>query len=296
MGSTRRMSSADPEYNAQAAYYKNLRGQYEDSLSNYTGNAGYQNSVNQATYGANLASQGAARKASSMASTAGLTKSAAAARGAEAASQGYYNAFGQQQNAAYQSGLANVQGYNQAMQNQGNLMQMQQQQKDAEYNRAWGNVGNSLGIAGSFISAMSDANLKNYYKISENNYWMSKEEEVHSLVNNTHLYLNTDIQRENNTYLKQIYASDKQFESYANPNMMLYINSDKNMYYGAKGCAPSDKMAGGGMGGMGGMSGGTGNISAGNLMGGAGASGMGAGDASSGADFSSMGEAASAMA
>ncbi|MBO7731416.1 MAG: hypothetical protein J6S67_02655 [Methanobrevibacter sp.] len=70
------------------------------------------------------------------------------------------------------------------------------------------------------------------------------------------------------------------------------INSDKNMYAGAKGCAPSDKLAGG----MGGMSGGTGNISAGNLMGGAGASGMGAGDASSGVDFSSMGEAASAMA
>lgn len=70
------------------------------------------------------------------------------------------------------------------------------------------------------------------------------------------------------------------------------INSDKNMYAGAKGCAPSDKMAGG----MGGISGGTGNASAGNLIGGAGASGMGAGDASSGVDFSSMGEAASAMA
>lgn len=70
------------------------------------------------------------------------------------------------------------------------------------------------------------------------------------------------------------------------------INSDKNMYAGAKGCAPSDKLAGG----MSGISGGTGNVSAGNLMGGAGASGMGAGDASSGVDFSSMGEAASAMA
>lgn len=70
------------------------------------------------------------------------------------------------------------------------------------------------------------------------------------------------------------------------------INSDKNMYYGAKGCAPSDKLAGG-MGG--GMSGGTG-LSSNNLMGGAGSSGMGAGDASSGVDFSSMGEAASAMA
>lgn len=166
MGSSR-MGSADPEYNTQARYYKNLRSQYEDALSNYTGNAGYQNSVNQAAYGANMASQGAARKASSMASTAGLTKSAAAARGAEAASQGYYDAFGQQQNAAYQSGLSNVQGYNQEMQNQLGLMQTQQKQKEAEYNRSWGNVGNSLGIAGSFISAMSDATLKNYYKISE---------------------------------------------------------------------------------------------------------------------------------
>lgn len=69
------------------------------------------------------------------------------------------------------------------------------------------------------------------------------------------------------------------------------INSDKNMYYGAKGCAPSDKL-----GGQGGLSGGGAGLSTGNLMGGAGASGMGAGDASSGVDFSSMGEAASAMA
>ena len=66
------------------------------------------------------------------------------------------------------------------------------------------------------------------------------------------------------------------------------IDSNKNMYAGAKGCAPSDKLAGG-------MSGGTG-LSTDNLVGGAGASGMGAGDASSGVNFSSMGEAASAMA
>lgn len=71
------------------------------------------------------------------------------------------------------------------------------------------------------------------------------------------------------------------------------INSDKNMYYGAKGCAPSDKLTKG-IGG-GGMSGGTG-LASNNLIGGAGASGMGASDASSGVDFSSMGEAASAMA
>ena len=69
------------------------------------------------------------------------------------------------------------------------------------------------------------------------------------------------------------------------------VNSNKNMYFGAKDCAPSDKLTKG-LGGIGGVSGGTG-LASNNL---AGASGMGAGDASSGADFSSMGEAASAMA
>ena len=67
------------------------------------------------------------------------------------------------------------------------------------------------------------------------------------------------------------------------------INSNKNMYFGAKDCAPSDKLTKC----LGGMSGGTG-LASNNLAGGSG--GMGAGDASSGVDFSSMGEAASAMA
>jgi len=166
MGRTR-FGSRDPEYNTQARYYKNLRGQYEDSLSNYTGNTGYQNSLEQGRIGADLMSQGTANKAAATAKSSGLSAASAARAGADSAANGYYDAFGQQQGAAYQAGLANVQGYNQAMQNQGNLMQTQQKQKDAVYNRAWGNVGNSLGIVGSFISAMSDSTLKNYYKISE---------------------------------------------------------------------------------------------------------------------------------
>lgn len=166
MGSTR-FGSQDPEYNTQADYYKNLRGQYEGSLNKYTGNAGYQNSLEQGKVGANIASIGAEQSAARTARTSGMSSAAASAMGGSQAAKGYYDAFGQQQNAAYQAGLSNVQGYNQAMQNQQNLMQMQQKQKDAEYNRAWGNVGNSLGIAGSFISAMSDSTLKNYYKISE---------------------------------------------------------------------------------------------------------------------------------
>lgn len=71
------------------------------------------------------------------------------------------------------------------------------------------------------------------------------------------------------------------------------INSDKNMYAGAKCCAPSDKLAGGMSGGLGSIGGGAGLAMGGS---GNGASGMGAGDASSGVDASSMGDAASAMA
>lgn len=166
MGSTR-FGSQDPEYNTQANYYKNLRGQYENSLNKYTGNAGYQNSIEQGKIGANIASIGAEQSAARTARTGGMSAASASAMGGSQAAKGYYGAFGQQQGAAYQAGLSNVQGYNQEMQNQINLMQTQQKQKEGEYNRAWGNVGNSLGIAGSFMSAMSDATLKNYYKISE---------------------------------------------------------------------------------------------------------------------------------
>ena len=78
------------------------------------------------------------------------------------------------------------------------------------------------------------------------------------------------------------------------------IDSNKNMYYGAKGCAPSNKLgkigSQSGQDGLGSISGGGAGLSTDSLIGGAGASGMGAGDASSGVDFSSMGEAASAMA
>lgn len=166
MGSTR-FGSQDPEYNTQAEYYKNLRGQFEGSVNQYTGNAGYQNSIEQGKQGAQTASVGAEQAAARSARTGGMSSAAASAMGSSQAAKGYYDAFGQQQNNAYQAGQANVNAYNQAMQSQGNLMQTQQKQKDAEYNRAWGNVGNGLGIAGSFISMFSDSNLKNYYKISE---------------------------------------------------------------------------------------------------------------------------------
>jgi len=160
-------SSSNPEYNSAASNWQRAYDQTSAAIDKYRGNLGYQNSLGQGAMGANFASQGAARKASSMANTAGLTKSAAAARGAEAASQGYYDAFNNQQQIASDFGNKYVDARMESMQALNNRMNQALQHKDQTYNMAWGNLANGLGIAGSFISAMSDSTLKNYYKISE---------------------------------------------------------------------------------------------------------------------------------
>lgn len=166
MGSS--FSSNNPEYNSAASNWQRAYDQTSAAIDKYRGNAGYQNSLEQGATGASFASQGAARKASSMASTAGLTKSAAAARGAEAASQGYYDAFNNQQQIASDFGNKYVDARMEGLQALNNKMNLALQHKDQTYNMAWGNLANGLGIAGSFISGMSsDATLKNYYKISE---------------------------------------------------------------------------------------------------------------------------------
>lgn len=164
MGS--KFGSQDSRTNTQNKYNDQLRQQNLNAINQYTGNAGYLNSINQGAMGAAYASQGAASQAAGAARTAGMSKAEAASVGADAAAQGYYNAFAGQQGAASNAGNSAVSSTGQAQQNQLNRTQLSMQQKDAEYNRAWGNVGNALGIAGSMVSMFSDSNLKTYYKLS----------------------------------------------------------------------------------------------------------------------------------
>ena len=164
MGSTR-FGSNNPEYNSAASNWQNAYDQTTAAIDKYRGNAGYQNSLEQGATGANFASQGAARKASSMASTAGLTKSAAASMGSEAAAGGYYDAFNNQQQIASDFGNKYVDARVEAMQALNSRMSQALQHKDQTYNMAWGNAANVMGIIGTAIK--SDATLKNYYKISE---------------------------------------------------------------------------------------------------------------------------------
>ena len=158
MGSTR-LSSNNPEYNSAASNWQNAYDQTTAAIDKYRGNAGYQNSLEQGATGANFASQGAARKAASMSNTAGLTKSAAASMGSEAAANGYYDAFNNQQQIASDFGNKYVDARMEGLQALNNRMNQALQHKDQTYNMA---------IIGSAISGVSsDATLKNYYKISE---------------------------------------------------------------------------------------------------------------------------------
>ena len=49
----------------------------------------------------------------------------------------------------------------------GTQMGAAQTEGQAEYDRTWGNWGNGLGIAGGFVNAFSDENLKHYKECSK---------------------------------------------------------------------------------------------------------------------------------
>lgn len=166
MGS-KRFGSNNPEYNSAASNWQRAYDATSDAVNKYTGNAGYQNSIEQGKIGADYASRGAAINALGAARSAGVSKSRAATMGAEQGAKGYYDAFNSQQQQAGSLGTATVNAQNQLLQSDRDRMQSALQHKQDTYNYAWGNIGNTLGIFGSITSAMSDSNLKNYYNISE---------------------------------------------------------------------------------------------------------------------------------
>lgn len=165
MGSN--FSSNNPEYNSAADNWQKAYDQTSAAIDKYRGNAGYQNSLSQGRVGADIMSQGAANKAAATAKSSGLSAASAARAGSDSAANGYYDAFNNQQQIASDFGNKYVDARMEGMQALNNRMNQALQHKDQTYNMAWGNLANGLGIAGSFISAMSDSNLKNYYKISE---------------------------------------------------------------------------------------------------------------------------------
>jgi hypothetical protein len=157
MGS--KFGSDNPEYNTSSELAYEAQNSLRNSIDKYTGNTGYQNSLSQGRVGADIMSQGAANKAAATAKSSGLSAASAARAGSDSAANGYYDAFGQQQGAAFQSGLNNVQGNNSLVQNYNQLSQLALQHKKDTYGYAWNNMRFALSTVGSLLSGAGNIGI-----------------------------------------------------------------------------------------------------------------------------------------
>lgn len=140
------------------------RNSLNSASDKYTGNTGYQNSLNQGKIGAQEAAKGAQAQSSTAARNSGMTKSQAAAMGSQQNAASYLNSFSDQQNKAYQAGMDNVSVQKGKLDNSTNSMNsfanayagQQQAQTNAQNNL----IGAGLAAAGSMAAAVSDHNLK----------------------------------------------------------------------------------------------------------------------------------------
>ena len=94
----------------QEVAQKETQAKYEQALSQYSGNQGYQNALNQATKGAAVTSGQAGLAAQQSARQSGMSKAAAAQMGASQSASAYANNIANQQNMATQAGQANLAG------------------------------------------------------------------------------------------------------------------------------------------------------------------------------------------
>ena len=135
--------------------YKNAFNAANESVSKtqqladqYTGNTGYQNSLEQAATGADKIANAAVGQATSGARSAGMSKAQAAAMGNQTANQAYANAFQNQQGVAQnmgQNAISAQQGITSAQQSQAGQAASE---KQAQYNRkkdTMGTVANAFG-------------------------------------------------------------------------------------------------------------------------------------------------------
>lgn len=94
----------------QEVAQKDAQAKYEQALSQYSGNQGYQNALNQATKGAAVTSGQAGLAAQQSARQSGMSKAAAAQMGASQSANAFANNIANQQNMATQAGQANLAG------------------------------------------------------------------------------------------------------------------------------------------------------------------------------------------
>lgn len=152
--------------------YKNAYQQSNQALQNqkklnaqYTGNAGYNNAINQGLQGAAITAGQAGQQSTQAARNAGMTKGRAANLGASQAANAYGNNFTNQQGMAMQSGQNAINANQSLTSGYSNLANQALNEQNARFNRAGqaiGTIGNVIGNVGQgLVGLLSDENCKN---------------------------------------------------------------------------------------------------------------------------------------
>lgn len=156
-------SGSSKDYTQGIQQYGNALTNQQQQVNRYTGNAGYQNALEQAKRGAAMTAGLAGQQAQQAARNAGMSKAQAAMMGANSAASAYGNNFGNQQNIAQnagQSAVSGAQGITGATQF---LPSAAMQEKNNQYNRATQNLatlGQVAGNIGGALIGLSDERMK----------------------------------------------------------------------------------------------------------------------------------------
>lgn len=146
-------SNSSAGYTSAMDNYNRLNAQMEAQAKQYTGNAGYQNSLKQAALGAGQLASGMGAAIQNNARNAGMNKAQAAAMGANSMNNAYANNFQNQQNQAATQGQNAYSATNQIAGNNLQGANLESNEQQNRYQRAWGNLGNGLSMAGNAITA-----------------------------------------------------------------------------------------------------------------------------------------------
>lgn len=156
-------SGSSNDYTQGIQQYGNALTNQQGAVNKYTGNAGYQNALEQAKQGAAMTAGLAGQQAQQAARNAGMSKAQAAMMGANSAASAYGNNFAGQQNMAMNAGQNAVSGSQGVTGATQFLPSSAMQEKNNQYNRATQNlatIGQVAGNIGGALVGLSDERMK----------------------------------------------------------------------------------------------------------------------------------------
>lgn len=166
-------SGSSKDYTQGIQQYGNALTNQQGAVNKYTGNAGYQNALEQAKQGAAMTAGLAGQQAQQAARNAGMSKAQAAMMGANSAASAYGNNFGNQQNMAMNAGQNAVSGSQGVTGATQFLPSSAMQEKNNQYNRATQNlatIGQVAGNIGGALVGLSDERMKEIVDDAQSRY------------------------------------------------------------------------------------------------------------------------------